>query len=194
MQPIPDYPGYFINQSGEIFSKKTNKWLKNYFRNKYLRICLTKHNKSKHFSVHRLVGEVFIPKIENKPFINHIDGNPQNNHVSNLEWCNRSENIRHAIKLGLLKHLSGKEHPNFGKKNPENALRQTGANNPNAKSVICLNNSQVFTTVKAAAEWCNGSSTSIIKVCRKTLNILGNPYLTAGKHPITREPLKWSYF
>lgn len=51
--------------------------------------------------VHRLVAETYIPNPENHREINHIDGNKMNNHVSNLEWCSRSQNIRHAYNNGL---------------------------------------------------------------------------------------------
>lgn len=67
-----------------------------------VRVTLWKDGKPKDFLVHRLVGEAFIPKIENKDFINHIDGNPKNNHVSNLEWCNYKENSNHAFDNDLM--------------------------------------------------------------------------------------------
>ena len=50
--------------------------------------------------VHRLVGQYFIPNINNKPYINHIDANKTNNHYSNLEWVTPLENCLHGVYLG----------------------------------------------------------------------------------------------
>lgn len=66
-------------------------------------VYLSKNNKQKTITVHRLVAIAFIPKIENKPQVNHIDGDKTNNHVDNLEWCDNSENQIHAYRLGLNK-------------------------------------------------------------------------------------------
>jgi hypothetical protein len=57
--------------------------------------------KTKHFAVHRLVALHFIPLIDGKDYVNHIDGVKKNNTVDNLEWVTRSENEKHAHKLGL---------------------------------------------------------------------------------------------
>lgn len=72
-----------------------------YTRQGYERVTLSIDDKPKTFFAHVIVAKTFIPNPENKPEVNHIDGNKINNHVSNLEWCTRLENVRHAIETGL---------------------------------------------------------------------------------------------
>lgn len=54
-------------------------------------------NKSKGFTVHRLVAKAFLPNPTGFPVVHHKDANPSNNHVSNLEWTTQRENIRLAM-------------------------------------------------------------------------------------------------
>lgn len=59
------------------------------------------------YSVHRLVALAFIENDDpiNKNVVNHKDGHPNNNFVNNLEWCTLQENVDHANKNGLIKHM-----------------------------------------------------------------------------------------
>ena len=68
----------------------------------YLYVCLSKNNKHKVKTLHRLVAIYFIPNPDNKPCVNHIDGNKKNNKVENLEWCTYKENTCHAYKTSLI--------------------------------------------------------------------------------------------
>ena len=56
----------------------------------------------KSYKLHRLMVQVFLPNIYNKPIVNHKDGDKTNAKLYNLEWCTRSENIKHALDTGLL--------------------------------------------------------------------------------------------
>ena len=60
-------------------------------------VCLGKKNKY----VHRLVAEYFLDNPNNYNEVNHIDGNKYNNVYTNLEWCNRSQNLIHASRNDL---------------------------------------------------------------------------------------------
>ena len=57
--------------------------------------------KQKNWRVNRLVAIMFLPNPSGLPEVNHIDGNKDNNHVSNLEWCDRSHNVKHSFDMGL---------------------------------------------------------------------------------------------
>lgn len=69
----------------------------------YKTVCLSKNNKVKRHLVHRIIATAFIPNDQDKPNINHINGNKQDNSICNLEWCSKSENVRHAMQTGLKK-------------------------------------------------------------------------------------------
>jgi len=99
---IPTYDGrYMITKDGRIKSKfKELKQVKR--KDGYKRISLTKNGKRKNYLVHRVIAMTFIPNSIRKKEVNHKDGNKRNNHVSNLEWCTREENIRHASSKGLM--------------------------------------------------------------------------------------------
>lgn len=62
----------------------------------YLKVNLSKNNKHKHFQVHRLVAEAFLPNLDNLPQVNHINECPWDNAVWNLEWCDAKYNVNYG--------------------------------------------------------------------------------------------------
>ena len=102
MKPIPNYSNYSITEDGKVWSNITNRFLKaGLGKIGYYVVALRKDNKQKTFNVHRLVAELFLDNVENKPFVNHINGNKLDNRIENLEWCTARENNIHAHKIGL---------------------------------------------------------------------------------------------
>lgn len=107
------YPGvkpntYCIKSCGEIYNIKNGRLIKGYVDGKgYIRVGLqsTKPNGNRiDIGVHRLVCWEFNGPYEgDKDLVNHIDGCKHNNNFYNLEWCDNSTNVRHAISTGLLK-------------------------------------------------------------------------------------------
>ena len=78
--------------------------------------------KGKRYKIHRLVAETFIPNPEDKREVNHKDGNKLNNRADNLEGATRSENQKHAYKIGLQKS-SEKQKQAVSKWNKENRIK-----------------------------------------------------------------------
>ena len=64
--------------------------------NGYFKVTLTNKKVTKHFFVHRLVANAFIPNPNDLSQINHKDENKQNNCVDNLEWCTRLYNMNYG--------------------------------------------------------------------------------------------------
>lgn len=97
-KPGRDYRGYFISESGDIYSthyKKGHgikKLVPRKLKNGYFQVFLNGFPEY----VHRLVAITYIPNPENKREVNHKDLNKDNYHVSNLEWATPSENVLHA--------------------------------------------------------------------------------------------------
>lgn len=78
----------------------------------YKTVCLSKNNKYKTYTVHRLVAMCFIDNPKNKATVNHRNGIKNDNRVENLEWCSTSENTKHAYDSGLINVSKGENHVN----------------------------------------------------------------------------------
>jgi hypothetical protein len=110
MKRIEGWENYSITEDGKVFSHRKDRYITLGKHAKgYRNANLWERQKAKNFLVHRLVALAFISNPENHKEVNHIDGNKENNHVSNLEWCTRTENIKHSYDTGLYIHPKGEK-------------------------------------------------------------------------------------
>lgn len=109
---IVGYEGkYQVSNLGRVKSLNygrtgKEKVLKYEDNNGYLRVNLCKNCKVKHYRIHRLVAQAFIPNPDNLPVINHKNEIKTDNRVQNLEWCTsqynstyNNQHIKRGIKL-----------------------------------------------------------------------------------------------
>lgn len=97
---IRGYEGlYEIDSNGNVYFCKGI--LKPHVKNGYLAVNLTKNKICKHYYIHRLVAEAFIPNPNGFREVNHINCDKHNNSVDNLEWCDRKRNLQHSYEHGL---------------------------------------------------------------------------------------------
>lgn len=114
--------------------------------NGYCIVWLRIGNKTKAFTVHRIVAKTFINNPLNLEQVNHKDGNKCNNHVDNLEWCSRSDNLKHAYR-----ELHQKRH--------------------SYTMVKCVNTGEVFESVRLAEKskgLCKGAISQVLNGRSKT--------------------------
>ena len=112
---IVENPNYLVSNKGNVKSLITNKILKPKKDKGYLRVHLRVPN-NKHFSVHRLVAQAFIPNPENKPCIDHINTDRTDNRVENLRWVTHKENCNNPITIENMREANtGIKNPMFGK-------------------------------------------------------------------------------
>lgn len=96
---IKDFEDYLIDEKGNIFSKKANRYLAQINdKNGYKIVRLAKNNKRQYFRIDLLVAKNYIPNIKNEVEIKHLDLNKENNHVSNLKWISSHQDNINFIK------------------------------------------------------------------------------------------------
>lgn len=93
---------YVVSTEGVIYNTVTHKPLIPETTNRgYQRVLIYYNGKRRHYAVHRLVAETFLPNPKQYPEVNHKNGDKTKNTVYNLEWCTASYNVRHSYDTGL---------------------------------------------------------------------------------------------
>lgn len=151
---IPGFDDHYkISSFGRIISKYKG-WKEkrpSLQKSGYLYVDLYINHEKRRSSIHRLVAEVFIPNLENKPQVNHKDGNKLNNSVSNLEWVTASENSLHATHITKTNTFpSGYKFSEEIRRKRREYYKTHPANC--SKMVVCLETGEVFTSLRKAQE------------------------------------------
>jgi hypothetical protein len=94
-------------EGGQVLYRDKAKFMAPILSGGYLNIMLSNEQGKRIWRVNRLIATVFIPNPDNLPEVNHLDGNPFNNHVGNLEWCTRSQNMKHLYSVLQRGHVCG---------------------------------------------------------------------------------------
>ena len=151
MKQIEKFPDYAVTEDGNVWSYKSNKFLKQTKdRLGYIYVELSHNGKHYRKTVHRLVATTFINNDDiYKTDINHIDGNKENNNVSNLEWLSHADNMKHGWKNGLFDKVRTR-------------CQNTGR--VNGKKIRCIETGEIFPSISAAARK-YGLSVNTISVC-----------------------------
>lgn len=129
----------------------------------YAVVSLHKNGRVKTKTMHRLVAETFIPRIDGKTQVNHKDEDKTNNRVDNLEWVTAEENCNYGTRT----------------------IRATAKNGSKTPILQCdLETGKIIAEFKSqtVASMATGVSIPCINACLKERQKSAGGYLWKYKH------------
>lgn len=105
-----------VSKDGTCFNTRTKRYIGlNKSNNRYSKISTARNGRKDilHIQCHRLSWIVYNGDIPETKEINHLDANGYNWCLSNLELVTKSENMQHALKMGLLPDQKGANNNNY---------------------------------------------------------------------------------
>lgn len=116
-KPIPDYEDhYMVSNKGRVMRIKGGKGATvgfiltpTYDSHGYPTFRLSKKSVYGRYFGHYLVMLAFVGARPQQMDINHINGVKTDNRLENLEYCTRSENIRHSYEVNKRKIMRGED-------------------------------------------------------------------------------------
>lgn len=72
----------------------------------YIDFSLKRNGVRYHRTLHRMMGEMFIPNPNNLPLVRHLDDIPDHNWLENLYWGSTEDNMQDCIRNGNFRYLT----------------------------------------------------------------------------------------
>lgn len=160
---IEEAPGYYISESGLIWSSKTHIFKKIWMKSKSDSVIgrypstTIKHYGT--FRIHRLLAKYFIPNPNNFPIVRHLNDDPEDWFLDNLEWGTYQDNMNDRIRNGKPVYHSDEER----KRRSEARKRKT-------KVIYSDGNSKIFNSRHDAAIATGMSLGTLTKLINKIKN------------------------
>ena len=160
---LDNFSKFNIYQNGNIYNNYKKHYMKGWLSpDGYCKIKMIDDTGKNHtLSRHRVVAICFIPNPKNYTEVNHIDGNKLNNYVENLEWCNHSQNIKHAWDKGLIKNTEQRR-KKISEKSKIWAMQNVSKS---AKPVQCIETGEIFESMQIATNIYQVPQNAISNIC-----------------------------
>jgi len=105
---IPEYPEYLVNRLGEVFSGKSNKFLKLRTQTSgYLFFSVYIEGKQTNLLLHRVLARLFLNlnSLDSLFEVDHINSNKKDNTISNLQVLTKSNHRTKTVLAKQPKHI-----------------------------------------------------------------------------------------